>query len=91
MILDRVRMRQDAAGPRAVLEELAAVLLRGDAQPNGRLLQRDGAVAHDAVKAETGDVQHILRIQLLHAAFAGRIGVGQLALRIPIHRHVVGQ
>ena len=75
-VLDGVRVRQDAAGASAILEKGAAVFLGGDSQADGVFLQRDGAVAHDAVKAQAGDVQHVLRSQMYCAALRGGVGIG---------------
>ena len=74
-VLYRIGMRQDARGPRAVGKELAAIFLGGDAQADGRLLQRDGAVAHDAVKAKPGNVQHVLRGKIGDLSVGGRVGI----------------
>src|SRR5699024_5060903 len=78
-VLDRVGVRQYAGGHRAIAEKLRAVFFGGDTQPDRTLLQRDGAVAHDAVKAEAGDVQDVRGVEAYHAALAGGIGIGQLA------------
>ena len=90
-VLHRVGMREDARGPRAVGKEPAAVFLGRDAKADGRLFQRDGAVPHDAVKAEAGDVQHVLRREIRELSVGGRVGVGQLAPAVPVHGHAVGQ
>ena len=90
-VFDCVGVRQHAGGHRAVAEEFRAVLLSSNAQPNGALLQRDGAVAHDAVETEAGDVQNVRGVEAHHAAFAGGVGVGQLAPAVAVDLHVVGQ
>ena len=48
-------------------------------------LKRNGAVAHDPIKAETGDMKHILRRQYNRLAGIGHIGVGQDAVLIPVY------
>ena len=84
-------MGQDAGRPGTVLEEAAAVFFSGDPEPDGVPLQRDGAVAYDAIKAESRYMQHFGRIQLhLHTVLGG-IGVNQLSRRITVHVHVVRQ
>ena len=88
-VLDRVGVRQYAGGHRAIAEKLRAVFFGGDTQPDRTLLQRDGAVAHDAVKAEAGDVQDVRGGEAYHAALAGGIGVGQLAPAVAVYLHVV--
>ena len=82
-------MRQHAGGHRAVAEELRAVLLSGNAQPDRALFQCDGAVAHDTVETEAGDVQNVRGIETHHAAFAGGVGVGQLAPAVAVDLHMV--
>ena len=84
-------MCQDAAGASAILEKGAAVFLGGDSQTDGVFLQRDGTVAHDAVKTQAGDVQHVLRAKLYRAALRGGVGIGQFAAAVPVHLHAVGQ
>ena len=91
-VLHRVRVRQYAAGRRAVGKELAAILLRGDPQADGIFLDGNRAVAHDPVKAQAGDVEHILRAQPHRFTLGGGIRIGQLPRAvIPIHLHVVRQ
>ena len=89
-IAHRIGVGQHTAGARAVLEEGAAVLLGGDAQTDGVLFQRDGAVAHDAVKAQTRNVQHVRGLQLDRIALRGGIGVDQRAcFAVPVNLHSV--
>ena len=86
----RVRVRQHTAGACAIFEEGAAVFLGGDAQTDGVLFQRDGTVTHDAVKAQTRNVQHIRGLQRDRIALRGRVGVDKRAcLAIPVHLHAV--
>lgn len=90
-VFHRVWMRQDAAGACAVGKELASVLLSGDTQTDSRLFKGNGTVAHDAVKAESGNVEHIPRFKPPAFAVAGCIGVCQKASGIAVNFHLVRQ
>ena len=82
-------MGQHTAGTCAVGEELRAEFLCGDAEADSVLLDGDGRVADDAVEAQSGNVQHILRLQQKLLAVAVGVGVRQVALGIPVHRHLI--
>ena len=58
-VFDRPGVLQKASGRGTVREELSAVLLGGDGEADGVLRHRDRAVAHEAVEAEAGYVQHV--------------------------------
>ena len=90
-ILYRIGMSQDTAGSCAVGEELAAVFLGGKAETDGVLFQRNGAVAHDSVEAQSGNVQHVLRAQAHHLALAGGVVVDELSTVVPVHLHLIRQ
>ena len=89
-------MLQHATRSRAVGEKLGSVLLAGDGHADGILGHGNGTVANQAIKAKTGDVQHIggakIRYSTLHGGRiigAGGVFVVQLAPPIPIHCHAV--
>ena len=90
-IFDRIGMRQHAGGTGTILEELAAVLLGGDAKTDGILFKRYRAVSDNAIKAQTGDVQHVLRLELDGLAFRGGVGICENPFAVPVHRHVIRQ
>ncbi|MPN05453.1 hypothetical protein SDC9_152703 [bioreactor metagenome] len=82
-------MGQDTGGACPVGEKLAAVFLSRQPQADGVLFQRDRAVTHDPIKAQSRDVQHLFWRQPVAFAIAGRVGIGQPALAVPIHLHPV--
>ena len=90
-VFDRIGMRQHAGGTGTILEELAAVLLGGDAKADGVLFKRYRAVSDHAIKAQTGNVQHIFRLELNGLAFRGGVGVCENPFAVPVHRHVIRQ
>ena len=90
-VFDRIGMRKHAGGSGTILEELAAVLLGGDAKANGVLFKRYRAVSDNAIKAQAGNVQHILRLELDGLAFRGGVGVCENPFTVPVHRHVIRQ
>ena len=90
-VFDRIGMRQHAGGTGTILEELAAVLLGGDAKANGILFKRNRAVSDNAIKAQAGNVQHIFRLELDGLAFRGGVGVCENPFTVPVHRHVIRQ
>ena len=90
-VFDRVRVCQDTRWPGTVGEELTAVFLGCDAKANGAFLQRNGAIPHNTVKAEAGHMQHLAWIKRPRLAVAGGVGIGQVALAVPVHLHVIRQ
>ena len=54
-------MFQHAARLRAVLVEGRAVFVAGQPHANSLLCHGDGRIADQPVKAEAGDVEHVLR------------------------------
>ena len=89
-------MLQHTGGSRAVGEELSTVFLGGDGKPDGVFRHCDRAVAHKAVKAEAGNMQHVGRPQDHGVAFHRRrffggacVAVIELALVVAVHRHLV--
>ena len=84
-----VGMGQNTRRTRTIGEELRAELLCGDTEADSVLLDGDGRVAYDAVEAEAGYVQHILRLHQKLLAVAVGVGVRQVALGIPVHRHLI--
>ena len=90
-VFDGVRVCQDTRWPGTVGEELASVFLGGNAKADGAFLQRNGTVPDNTVKAEAGHMQHLSGIKCPGLTIAGGVGVGQVALAVPIHLHVIRQ
>ena len=72
-------------------ESSALVFFGRDSKADGVPLQRDGAVADDSVKAQSRDMQHILRLQLHLLTVLVRIGVDEIPLAVPINIHMIRQ
>lgn len=83
-------MFQNSSRRRAVCKELGAVLLGGNGEADSVLGHGDGAVAYEAVEAEAGDVEYILRGQyhgtLLHVRAVVRLHL----IGVPAHRPSCG-
>ncbi len=62
-------MFQHAARRCAVGEELGAVFLGGNGKPDGVLCHSDRRIAHQPVKAQTGNMKHILGESLITEPF----------------------
>ena len=95
-VFDGAGMLQHATRSRTVGEELGSVFLAGDGHADGVLGHGDGAVAYQAIKAKTGDVQHIggakIRYITLHGGCiigTSRVLVVQLTSPVSIHGHAV--
>ncbi len=95
-VFDGARVFQDPSRSRAVSEELRAVLLAGDCHADGVLCHSDGRVAHQPVKAQAGDVQHVRGPEddgLVFGAdglvIAPLIAVVELAPLVSVYRHFV--
>ena len=89
-------MFQHAAWRSAVGEELRAILLTGNSHADGVLRHSNGAVAHQTVKAKTGNVQHIRGVKrygevLILDGFvrATVVGVVQPPGFVSVHGHFV--
>ena len=77
-------------------EEFRAILLTGNRHADSILCHSDGAVANQAIEAESGDMQHIRRLKrygelLVLDSFvrATIIGVVQTAVFVSVHGHLI--
>ena len=59
-VFHRIGMRENTGGRCTVGEELTSIFLCGNTQADGVLLQRNGTVAHDAIEAQTWNVQQMV-------------------------------
>ena len=95
-VFDGSRMLQHAAGCCAVSKELRTILLTGDCHADGVFRHRYGGIAHQTVKTQARNVQHIRRIQPHDCALdcgrivrTDRVFVVELAVPVTVHRHPV--
>ena len=63
----------------------------GAGKDDGVFRHGDGTVADKAVKAQTGHMQHLAWVKRPRLAVAGGVGIGQIALAVPVHLHVIRQ
>ena len=63
-VFDRAGVFQHTARSGTVGKEFCAVFLAGNSHADGVLRHSDGTVAHQAVKAQTGDVKHLGRVEI---------------------------
>ena len=95
-VFDGAGVFQHTTGRRTVSKELGSVFLTGNRHADGVLCHSDGAVTHQTVKAQTGNVQHI-RWEQRHGELlvlngfirTTVIGVVQPTTLVPVHRHLV--
>ena len=68
-VFDGAGVFQHTARSGTVGEEFRAVLLTGDSHADGVLRHSDGAVAHQTVKAQAGDMEHFRGMQRYGRSF----------------------
>nr|DAO53593.1 MAG TPA: hypothetical protein [Caudoviricetes sp.] len=95
-IFDGAGVFQHTAGCSTVSKELGSVFLTGNRHADSILRHCNGTVAHQTVKAESGNMKHIGRLKrdrklLVFNGFIGTtvVGVVKTAVFISVHRHLV--